>query len=161
MEVTIRKGSSAAELNEVVRLHRDVYESEFGLDESFAQGVATRFAELRRDGFPGPREGVWLAELGGRAVGSITLNEESRDLGRLGHLVLLPEARGTGTGRRLVENVLGAARAAGYARLELYTFSDLTAAGALYRSVGFEPTTSERVLRWGRTMDWQRYELAL
>ena len=148
-------------VNEVVRLHRDVYEREYGLDDSFATGVATRLAELRREGFPGPREGVWLAQVEESTVGSITLNEESRTLGRLGHLVLLPEARGTGAGRRLVETVLEAARAAGYERLELYTFADLAAAGALYRSVGFEMTSGEDVVRWGRRMEWQRYELAL
>ena len=149
------------DVNPVVRLHRQVYEAEYALDPSFAQGVATRLAELRREGFPRRREGIWLARLQDRAVGSITLNEESRQLGRLGHLVMLPEARGTGAGRRLVETVLTAARVAGYERLELYTFADLRAAGALYRSVGFDPTSGEDVVRWGRRMEWQRYELAL
>ena len=64
--------------------------------------------------------------------------------GRLGHLVLTPEARGSGAGRRLVEQVLEAARAAPYGRLELATFSDLSAAGNLYRSVGFARVSNER-----------------
>ena len=57
--------------------------------------------------------------------------------------------------------MLEAARAAGYERLELATFSDLTAAGGLYRSVGFEKVSGERTVRWGREMEWQRYELEL
>jgi GNAT superfamily N-acetyltransferase len=149
------------DVNAVVRLHRQVYEAEFGLDPSFAQSVATQLAELRRGGFPGPRTGLWLAELDGEVVGSITLFEESLTLGRLGDLVLLPEARGMGAGRRLVETVIDAARDAGYERLQLFTFSGLTAAGSLYRSVGFELASTEDVVRWGRRMDWQRYELAL
>ena len=149
------------DVNAVVQLHRAVYEGEFGLDESFAREVATRLAELRRAGFPGPREGLWLAEADGVTVGSITLNEEDRTFGRFGHLVLLPEARGTGAGRRLVETVLDAARGADYERLELYTFSELDVAGGLYRSMGFEKVSGERVMRWGRPMEWERYELAL
>ena len=149
------------DVNAVVRLHRAVYESEFGLEPSFADDVATRLAELRRAGFPGRREGLWLAELDGRAVGSVTLREETRTLGHFGHLVLLPEARGTGAGRRLVETALDAARAAGFERLELYTFADLRAAAALDRSVGFEVTDADDTVRWGRRMTWQRYELAL
>jgi GNAT superfamily N-acetyltransferase len=149
------------DVNAVVRLHRQVYEAEFGLDPSFAQSVATQLAELRRGGFPGPRTGLWLAQRGGEVVGTIALFEESLTLGRLGDLVLLPEARGMGAGRRLVETVLDAARAAGYERLQLFTFSGLTAAGSLYRNVGFELASSEDVVRWGRRMDWQRYELAL
>jgi GNAT superfamily N-acetyltransferase len=161
MNVSIRRGSSAEDVNSVVRLHRDVYESEYGLDESFGADVATRLSELRRGGWPGPRDGLWIAEVDGRAVGSITLNDEGCVLGRLGHLVLTPETRGTGAGRRLVEQVLEAARAAGYERLELATFSDLSAAGSLYRSVGFVCVSSEREVRWGRPMEWQRYELEL
>ena len=148
-------------VNEVVRLHRMVYEGEYDLEPSFANDLATQLAELARSGWPGPREGLWLARLDGQTVGSVTLIEESSDLGRLGHLVLVPDARGTGAGRRLVETVLAAARAAGYERLHLFTFSDLRAAGSLYRSVGFAVSSSERRLRWGRLMDWQRYELAL
>ena len=148
-------------MNTIVRLHRHVYEGEYGLDRSFARDVATRLAELRRGGWPGPREGLWIAESDGRAVGSITLNDQGGGLGRLGHLVLSPEARGSGAGRRLVEEVLEAARAAGYERLELATFSDLSAAGSLYRSVGFVNVSTERTVRWGRQMEWQVYELAL
>jgi GNAT superfamily N-acetyltransferase len=161
MKVSIRRGSSARDVNELVRLHREVYESEFGLDPSFASDVATQLAELRRRGWPGPGEGLWLAELEGRVVGSITLYELGGGSGRLGHLVLTPEARGSGAGRRLVEQVLEAARAAPYERLELDTFGDLTAAGSLYRSVGFEKVSSEHMVRWGREMDWERYELEL
>jgi GNAT superfamily N-acetyltransferase len=144
-----------------VRLHRRIYEGEYGLDRSFGRDVATRLAELRRGGWPGEREGLWIAEAGGKAVGSITLNDEGRGLGRLGHLVLTPEARGSGAGRRLVEQVLEAARAAPYEHLELATFSDLRAAGSLYRSVGFVKVSGERTVRWGRAMEWERYELAL
>jgi GNAT superfamily N-acetyltransferase len=161
MRVSIRRGSSSKDVNTIVRLHRDVYENEYGLDRSFARDVATRLAELRRGGWPGEREGLWIAEADGRPVGSITLNDQGGGLGRLGHLVLTPETRGSGTGRRLVGLVLEAARAAGYDRLELSTFSDLSAAGSLYRSVGFSVASSERSLRWGREMEWQRYELEL
>jgi len=159
--VQIHPDGSRDAVNEVVRLHRQVYEGEYDLESSFANDVATQLAELSRSGWPGPREGLWLARLDGQTVGSVTLIEESSELGRLGHLVLVPDARGTGAGRLLVETVLAAARTAGYERLHLFTFSDLRAAGGLYRSVGFAVSSSERRLRWGRLMEWQRYELAL
>ncbi|HYN90970.1 MAG TPA: GNAT family N-acetyltransferase [Thermoleophilaceae bacterium] len=161
MDVEIRTGGTSADVNTIVRLHGEVYESEFGLDPSFASDIALRLAEMRRGGWPSAGEGVWIAEADGRAVGSITLYDLGGGLGRLGHLVLTPEARGSGTGRRLVETVLEAARAAGYERLELATFSDLQAAGGLYRSVGFVKVSGERTTRWGREMEWERYELAL
>jgi GNAT superfamily N-acetyltransferase len=160
MKVQIRAGAGPADVNTVVRLHGEVYEAEYGLDPSFAADVATRLSELRRGGWPGEREGLWIAEAGGSAVGSITLNDQGGGLGRLGHLVLTPETRGSGTGRRLVELVLEAARAAGYERLELATCSDLSAARSLYLSVGFVKVSGERTVRWGRAMEWEQYELA-
>jgi GNAT superfamily N-acetyltransferase len=161
MSIAIRAADSRRDVNEVVRLHARVYQGEYGLDRSFAADVATRLAELRRGGWPGPREGLWIAEADGSAVGAITLNDQGGGLGRLGHLVVTPEARGSGTGRRLVECVLEAARAAGYERLQLATFRELAAARSLYLSVGFVKVSGERTVRWGREMEWERYELAL
>ena len=57
--------------------------------------------------------------------------------------------------------MLDAARGAGYERLQLFTFSDLSAAGSLYLSVGFVIVSTEDTVRWGRAMEWQRYELEL
>ena len=161
MEVRIRSGGSAEDVNELVRINGAVFEPEYGLDESFASSMATQLAELRRSGWPGPAEGLWVAELDGRAVGAVTLRDLGGGLARLGHLALMPEARGSGAGRGLFEAVIEAARAAGYERVELVTFSDLVAAREIYRRAGFEMTSSEHVVRFGRELDWERWELAL
>lgn len=157
----IRSGGSAADVNALVRINGQVFEPEFGLDPSFAGDMAVQLSELRRSGWPGPGEGLWVAELDGRAVGTVTLRDLGGGLARLAHLALLPEARGTGTGRRLVEIVLEAARDAGHERVELVTFSDLVAARELYRRTGFELASSEHEFRWGRELDRERWELAL
>lgn len=157
----IRRGDSPDDINQLVRVNGEVFEPEYGIDASFASDIAVQLAELRRSGWPGPGGGMWVAELDGRAVGGVTLRDLGGGLARLGHLALKPEARGSGAGRRLVETVLAAARDAGYERVELLTFSDLVAARELYRRVGFELTSSEHVVRWGRELDWERWELAL
>ena len=114
------------------------------------------------DGAPRQQpDGLWMAELDGTVVGGVTLRDLGHGLARLGHLALQPEARGSGAGRALVESVVEAARAAGYERVELLTFSALTEARELYRRTGFEMTSTERTVRWGREMEWERWELAL
>jgi GNAT superfamily N-acetyltransferase len=159
--VEIRPGDSSGDVNELVRVNGEVFEPEYGLAPSFAGDMALQLAELRRSGWPRAREGLWLAEVDGRVVGGVTLRDQGGGLARLGHLALAPEARGTGAGRRLVETVVDAARAAGYDRIELMTFSALTSAREIYRRTGFEMQTSERTVRWGREMDWERWVLAL
>ena len=157
----IRRGHSARDVNDLVRVNGEVFEPEYALSPAFAGDMAVQLAELRRSGWPGEREGLWIAELEGQAVGGVTLRDLGDGLARLGHLALQPEARGSGAGRRLVEGVLEAARDAGYERVELVTFSALTDARELYRRTGFEVTSSEHTVRWGREMDWERWELAL
>jgi GNAT superfamily N-acetyltransferase len=159
--VHIRRGHSARDVNDLVRVNGEVFEPEYALSPAFAGDMAVQLAELRRSGWPGEREGLWIAELEGQAVGGVTLRDLGDGLARLGHLALQPEARGSGAGRRLVEGVLEAARDAGYERVELVTFSALTDARELYRRTGFEVTSSEHTVRWGREMDWERWELAL
>jgi GNAT superfamily N-acetyltransferase len=161
MEVTIRRGGSADDVNVIARVNGEVFEPEYGMEPSFAAEMAVQLAELRRSGWPGEREGCWIAELDGKPVGAVTLRDVGDGMARLGHLALRPEARGSGTGRRLFESAVEAARAAGYERLELVTFEELEAARELYRRAGFRLTQSEQIVRWGRELDWERWELAL
>lgn len=161
MEVTIRSGGSAEDVNAIVRINGEVFEPEYGLEPSFAADMAVQLAELRRSGWPRERDGCWIAELDGQPVGAVTMRDLGDGLARLGHLALRPEARGTGAGRRLFETVVEAARAAGYERMELLTFRELEAAREIYRRGGFEMTSREHMVRWGRELDWERWELAL
>ena len=50
---------------------------------------------------------------------------------------LLPDWRGRGLGRRLIEAALTQARGLGFKRVELDVYADNTRAGTLYEQVGF------------------------
>jgi RimJ/RimL family protein N-acetyltransferase len=88
------------------------------------------------NGFP-----YFVAVEGDRVIGwcDITPKERAtmRHCGVLG-MGLLPEYRGRGLGRRLMNQALDAARAFGLARVELTVRVDNLRALALYRQLGFE-----------------------
>jgi putative acetyltransferase len=59
-------------------------------------------------------------------------------------MYLEKSARGQGLGRRLLEDVLAAARRGGFREVWLETNSVLTAAITLYRKYGFQPVDSDQ-----------------
>ena len=157
----IRSGPEPGDIGAVTRLHGLVYAAEYGLDATFEASVAARMVELTLRGWPGPGEGLWIAEDGTEPVGSITLADQGHGLARLGHFVLRPEARGLGLGRRLVDGALARAREARYERIELTTFSELTVAAGMYRHAGFVRVSSGERSPWGRPIQMERYVLEL
>ncbi len=79
-----------------------------------------------------------LAWVDGEAVGCVLLERRDAAIAAVRHLYVDPRARGSGAGRALMEALIAAARARGFARLVLDTHRDaLTSAYALYLRLGF------------------------
>lgn len=100
------------------------------------QGFERELATLPGDYAP-PDGRLLLAWHHEKPVGCIALHRVDATTGEVKRLYVRPEARGSRTGRRLVEQVIAAARAIGYRRLVLDTLPQMAQAQALYRSFGF------------------------
>ncbi len=159
---SIRREPHPGDLGAIIEHHGRVYAREYGVDSTFEAHVAAAVARCALRGFPRDTEAIWIVERHGGHAGSLALTDEGEQTGWVRFFVFDPELRGSGLGRRLLEELLGTAREAGYERLVLETFSDLRAAAHLYRSHGFRVTSAETGPRWGRAeITYQRYEAEL
>ena len=159
--VVVRRELRAGDDRAIGDLHERVYPAEFGLNATFCEGVRTIIERERTRGWPGAREAVWLIDSGPELAGSLALTRDSDDVGRVRWFVLAPELRGRGLGRSMVSELVAEARAHGYTRLELETFSALTTAARIYRGVGFRLLSSRELNEWGQPVLFQSYALEL
>ncbi len=143
----------------LVDQHRALYAQDFGFTSEFGDSIAEKLAAfLSRDD---PAKHLWIAE-GETRLGSIALSTKAPGVGFLNFVLLLPEARGRGLSRLLVDHALATARATGFHTVRLETYNVLTTARDLYRSYGFERTeVTPGLSRFGQTFDQEFWELSL
>jgi N-acetylglutamate synthase-like GNAT family acetyltransferase len=98
------------------------------------------------DGHDPACERGWIARAGEDALGSIfCVKGPEPGLAKLRLFFLVPEARGLGLGRRLLDTCMGFAMEAGYRRMTLWTHESHRAACALYAKAGFACVRSDPV----------------
>lgn len=123
----------------VVERHAVLYSREYGWTTGI-EAVTARIVADFLDHLDPARERCWIADRDGERLGCVFLvrEPEQADVARLRLLLLEPAARGLGLGRRLVDECVAFARAAGYHEIVLWTHAVLTAARRIYADCGFE-----------------------
>jgi putative acetyltransferase len=93
---------------------------------------------------PGMGNGrLWVLRDGGAVVGCVAVTPLGDGACELKRMYLLPEHRGKGLGRQLLNQALAFAREQGFKKVELETHTKMEAARALYRGAGFQPQCSQ------------------
>jgi DNA-binding MarR family transcriptional regulator/GNAT superfamily N-acetyltransferase len=144
----------------VVQRHGELYAEEYGWNEEFEGLVAEIAARFIRD-FDASRERCWIAERDGVRLGCIFVVAADRHTAKLRLLLVEPDARGLGLGKRLVDECVAFARAAGYRRMVLWTQSNLDAARHLYERAGFRRTKEEAHRSFGKDLVAETWALKL
>jgi DNA-binding MarR family transcriptional regulator/ribosomal protein S18 acetylase RimI-like enzyme len=148
-------------IGHIIARHAEIYEADFGYPPEFEGYVAQAFGHFMTT-FSPPRDRIFIAERGGRFIGSIAVKGLPRSTAQLRFLLVEADARGLGVGRRLVQRVINHARRCGERRIVLETASDLAAARSLYAAHGFQLVASTAGVPWVPPgVQSERWELAL
>jgi len=132
--IIITHASTDAQVSAIQHLFRE-YEADLNINLDF-QHFETELATL--PGRYGPPAGALLLALDGEvAAGSVALRKLSAGICEMKRLFVRPSFRGRGLGRRLAWAIIATAKRRGYRTMRLDTLTRLTAASALYRSLGF------------------------
>ena len=145
------------DIGSIVSLHGSLYAREYGWSDEFEAFVAEIGAEFIRKYDP-DWEQCWVAELDGKVVGSVVVVKESKKVAKLRLLIVDPEARGLGNGKRLVDECVQFARRRGYRRMTLWTNSILDAARSIYEKAGFERTGREKRHAFGQDLTFRNLD---
>ncbi|MBL8310100.1 MAG: GNAT family N-acetyltransferase [Burkholderiales bacterium] len=148
----------------VISQHGEIYAREYGWDirfESFVARIAADFV----DHFDAAREVCYLAVRGDgtheERLGCAFVVRQDDAVAKLRMVIVRPEARGLGVGKRLVRACIDFARNAGYTRMTLWTNDVLHAARAIYIAEGFTLVAEERHHSFGLDLVGQHWERAL
>jgi N-acetylglutamate synthase-like GNAT family acetyltransferase len=155
--LTIRTDLKPGDVGTIVHLHGVLYARERGFDASFEAYVAEPLAQFVRS--QNPRERLWIAERRGQMAGCVAIVAASPTTAQLRWYLVDPNSRGTGLGKKLLNEAVRFAKCSGYAEVILWTESALAAAAHLYRASGFRKTEEKPGRMWGVDLVEEKFEL--
>ena len=129
---------TANDLKATVKLFR-AYASSLDVDLSY-QNFEAEMEAMPGKYAPPAGELLLARDRGGTPMGCVALRPlDAQGCCEMKRLYVVPEGRGSGLGRKLVDAVVKEAERIGYREMRLDTLPSMTGAIALYRKLGFEP----------------------
>jgi len=157
--ITIRS-KQPGDIGYVIYRHGVLYAQEYGFDESFDLYVGKPIVRFAENFDPG-KENLWMAEAGSKIVGTVAVVNAGDGLAQLRWLLVEPETRGRGVGKKLVAEGIQFCRRKGYREIFLWTIDYLAAARKIYADAGFEKTGAKTSRVWGQDLTEERWCLKL
>ncbi|GKO36624.1 MarR family transcriptional regulator [Klebsiella quasipneumoniae] len=157
-QISLVTGYQPGAIGRIAQMHGEYYARHHDFGAFFEGKVASGVAEFATR-LSSPVNQIWLAMREGKIVGSVAIDGE--DLGQqqahLRWFILDDSCRGTGIGRRLLNEAMAFCDSRQFSAVQLWTFKGLDAARKLYESFGFTLTREWQGDQWGKMMTEQQF----
>ena len=158
--ISITTELKSGDLGYIIYLHGWLYKEEYGYGISFETYVAKGLYEFYSE-YDKEKDCVWICGHQNLIVGFLLLMHRQNNAAQLRYFILLPQYRGIGLGRKLMQLFMQWLKDHHYQSAYLWTTDEQTTAAELYKKFGFKLVEEFNSTSFGKSLKEQRYELIL
>ena len=158
--ISIRTNLKSGDIGYVIYLHGSLYGKEYNYSIAFETYVAKGLYEFYSQYDPN-KDCVWICEHKNSIIGFLLLMHRERNSAQLRYFIVLPQYRGIGLGRKLMELYMTWLKEHDYHSSYLWTTNEQETAAELYKKLGFKLMEEHDYTAFGKLLKEQRYELIL
>lgn len=159
-DISIRTNLKAGDIGYIISLHGLLYQKEYNYSIAFETYVAKGLYEFYNQYDPS-KDCVWICEHNHAIIGFLLLMHRENNMAQLRFFILLPEYRGIGLGKKLIDLFMKWLKEHDYYGCYLWTTNEQQTAIELYKRYGFILAEEIDSTSFGKPLKEQRYELIL
>ncbi|MBV7530647.1 GNAT family N-acetyltransferase [Chitinophaga sp. sic0106] len=156
-DIQIRNTLQPGDLGYIAYIHGDLYARECGYGLNFEAYVLDGLKDFAREYNP-TKDQVWICTHHNRIIGSLVAQHRAEKV-QLRYFIFLPEYRGIGLGKYLMQQFIGFMQQNGIRHAFLWTTADQQAAIFLYNKFGFQLTEESTSESFDKPVTERRYDL--
>jgi peptidyl-dipeptidase Dcp len=158
-DIRIRTELQPGDIGYVIHLHGLLYKQEYEYGIEFEAYVAKGLYEFYEQYNPATNR-VWVCEHHNKMVGFLLLMNRGPEA-QLRYFIILPEYRGIGLGKKLMDLYMAFLKKSGYRKSYLWTTHELFTAAHLYKKHGFVLEEEKESSAFGKPLKENKYSLTL
>lgn len=155
-DISIRTTLQPGDLGYITYLHGSMYKAEYNFGIEFEIYVAKTLAEFYEQ-YDIETNRFWICEHQSRIIGCLALMNRG-DAAQLRYFLILPEYRGIGLGKKLMDLFMDFLKKCNYKKSFLLTTDELNTAANLYTRYGYRLTEEFSSAAFGKSLVEQRYD---
>jgi peptidyl-dipeptidase Dcp len=159
MDIQIRTELRPGDLGFIAYLHGLLYAEELGYGLSFEAYVLGGLQEFAKQ-YDSKKDRVWVCLHKEKIIGFLVAFHRN-DIVQFRYFIFLPEYRGIGLGKRLMDEFMGYMKESRCNKAYLWTTNEQQTAISLYTRYGFKQTEEKQSYEFGKTLTELRYDLEL